>query len=40
MTIRIIAITDGIIANKIISSPRIGIKNGIEKKWNFKINLD
>ncbi|NJK77873.1 MAG: DNA-3-methyladenine glycosylase [Nanoarchaeota archaeon] len=31
-------ITDGITINgKIISSPRIGIKNGTEKLWNFKM---
>ena len=33
-------IADGNVTNKIISSTRIGIKNGIEKKWNFKIKLD
>ena len=32
-------ITDGIEEKKIIASPRIGIKNGIEKLWNFKIQI-
>ena len=32
-------IEDGINPEKITLSPRIGIKNGIEKKWNFKIKL-
>jgi len=32
-------ITDGITPNKITSSPRIGIKNGIDKLWNFKIEI-
>ena len=30
-------ITDGIKTEKIISNPRIGIKNGNEKLWNFKL---
>lgn len=30
-------ITEGIIPTKIKSNPRIGIKNGIEKPWNFKM---
>ena len=32
-------IVDGFVSNKVISGPRIGIKNGIEKKWNFNIKL-
>ena len=32
-------VAEGIVVNKIISGPRIGIKKGIEKNWNFKINL-
>ena len=30
-------ITEGIKTNKIFSSPRIGIKKGLDKLWNFKI---
>jgi DNA-3-methyladenine glycosylase len=30
-------IADGIVPSKIISSPRIGIRVGIDKKWNFRI---
>ena len=30
-------ITEGIKPKKIISNPRIGIKNGIDKLWNFKM---
>jgi 3-methyladenine DNA glycosylase Mpg len=30
-------ITDGITPTKITSAPRIGIRVGIEKKWNFRI---
>ena len=32
-------ISDGIDKQKIFSSSRIGIKNGIDKQWNFKINV-
>jgi len=32
-------ITEGIKADKITSSPRIGIKNGNEKRWNFKMKV-
>ncbi len=32
-------ITEGIRTNRIFSSPRIGIKNGIDKLWNFKIEI-
>jgi len=32
-------ITEGIKANKITLSPRIGIKNGNEKRWNFKMKI-
>lgn len=32
-------ITEGIKTDKISSSPRIGIKNGIDKLWNFKIEI-
>ena len=32
-------ISEGIERQKIISAPRIGIKNGIEKLWNFKIDI-
>ena len=32
-------ITEGIIPTKIKSGPRVGIKNGIDKKWNFKIEV-
>ncbi|MEM2160851.1 MAG: DNA-3-methyladenine glycosylase [Candidatus Nitrosotenuis sp.] len=30
-------ITEGITISKIISGPRIGIKSGTDKKWNFRI---
>ena len=30
-------ITEGIIPKKIKTNPRVGIKNGIDKLWNFKI---
>ncbi|WP_428327120.1 DNA-3-methyladenine glycosylase [Nitrosopumilus sp.] len=32
-------ITEGIKAKKIVSSPRIGIKEATDKLWNFKINV-
>ena len=32
-------ITEGIKAKKIVSSPRIGIKEATDKLWNFKINI-
>ena len=32
-------ITEGISAGKIVLGPRIGIKNGLDKKWNFKIKI-
>lgn len=32
-------ITEGIKTSKILSSTRIGIKNGIDKLWNFKIEI-
>ncbi len=32
-------IAEGIEKKKIIASPRIGIKDGIEKLWNFKIEI-
>ena len=32
-------ITEGIEGNKITSNPRIGIKNGKEKLWNFKMKI-
>ena len=32
-------IADGIEKQKIVSSSRIGIKNAVEKQWNFKINV-
>ena len=32
-------ITEGIDPKKIKSNPRIGIKNGIDKLWNFKIQI-
>ena len=32
-------ISEGIEKKKIISRPRIGIKNGTEKLWNFKIQI-
>jgi 3-methyladenine DNA glycosylase Mpg len=32
-------ITEGIKTSKILSNPRIGIKNGIDKLWNFKIEI-
>jgi len=32
-------ITEGIQAKKIISSPRIGVKEATDKLWNFKINI-
>ena len=32
-------ITEGIIPKKIKSNPRVGIKNGIDKLWNFKIEI-
>jgi len=33
-------ITDGSnIKEKIFSSKRVGIKNGVDKLWNFKINI-
>ena len=32
-------ITEGIKKKKIVSSSRVGIKNGIEKLWNFKIEV-
>ncbi|MFB5598046.1 MAG: DNA-3-methyladenine glycosylase [Nitrosopumilaceae archaeon] len=34
-----IYITEGIKKKKILASQRIGIKNGIEKLWNFKIEI-
>ena len=34
-----IFIVDGIKPEKIVSSPRIGIKKAVDKRWNFKINL-
>ena len=30
-------ITDGIVPSKIVSAPRVGIRVGTEKKWNFRI---
>jgi len=30
-------ITEGIKPNKILASSRIGIKDGVDKLWNFKI---
>jgi len=32
-------IAEGIKANRIISNPRIGIKNGNKKLWNFKMKI-
>jgi DNA-3-methyladenine glycosylase len=32
-------ITEGVKPTKINSNPRIGIKNGIDKLWNFKIQV-
>ena len=32
-------ITEGIKVKKIVSSPRIGIKEATDKLWNFKINI-
>jgi len=32
-------ITEGVKPTKIKSNPRIGIKNGIDKMWNFKIKI-
>ncbi|KFM21093.1 putative 3-methyladenine DNA glycosylase protein, partial [Marine Group I thaumarchaeote SCGC AAA799-B03] len=32
-------ITEGIKTKKIVSSPRIGIKEATDKLWNFKINI-
>jgi len=32
-------ITEGIKIKRILSRPRIGIKNGIDKLWNFKIEI-
>jgi DNA-3-methyladenine glycosylase len=32
-------ITEGIKTNKITASPRVGIKNGSEKLWNFKLEI-
>ncbi len=32
-------ITEGIKTDKITSNPRIGIKNGNEKRWNFKMKV-
>ncbi|MFB5630710.1 MAG: DNA-3-methyladenine glycosylase [Nitrosopumilaceae archaeon] len=32
-------ITEGFVPKKIKAGPRIGIKNGIDKKWNFKIKI-
>ena len=32
-------ITEGIPSGKIISGPRIGIRNGLDKNWNFKIKF-
>ena len=32
-------ITEGIESKKIISSPRIGIKEATDKLWNFKIEI-
>lgn len=34
-----IFIVDGIKPRKIVSSPRIGIRKAVDKRWNFKINL-
>jgi DNA-3-methyladenine glycosylase len=34
---KLLYITDGIEIAKIISGPRIGIKAGLDKKWNFRI---
>ena len=32
-------ITEGVKSSKIKSNPRIGIKNGIDKLWNFKMEI-
>ncbi len=32
-------ITEGVIPTKIKSNPRVGIKNGVNKMWNFKIRI-
>ena len=32
-------ITEGINPKKIKSNPRVGIKNGLDKLWNFKIEI-
>ena len=32
-------IAEGVKPSKIISNPRVGIKNGIDKMWNFKIKV-
>lgn len=32
-------ITEGIKPKKIKSNPRVGIKNGVDKMWNFKIEI-
>lgn len=32
-------ITEGIESNKIFSDKRVGIKNGVDKRWNFKIDI-
>ncbi len=32
-------ITEGFVPKKITMGPRIGIKNGIDKNWNFKIKI-
>jgi DNA-3-methyladenine glycosylase len=32
-------ITEGVIPTKIKSNPRVGIKNGVDRMWNFKINV-
>lgn len=32
-------ITEGLKVNKITANPRIGIKNGVNKRWNFKIEI-
>ncbi len=34
-----IFLAEGIKPEKIVSSPRIGIKKAVDKRWNFKINL-
>ncbi len=32
-------ITEGIDSKKILSEKRVGIKNGVDKIWNFKIEI-